>query len=291
MKKLLMFISLIAASLVGMNLAHAVEIKVGVMAPRSNIKTIKRWGDMGKYIEKEMGVDVKIIPLKPNKAMDAVAKGKVDYVLANPVLTIAMQEKLATVPMVTMKTKSGAQFAGVIIAKEGSGINKSADLKGKNVMGYKFKRSAAAYVFQVKHMMDNGVDPHKDFAQFTEAKNQDDIVFAVKAGKFDGGFIKSGLLEFMVKEGRVKLSDFVIVDQKKDNLSAVHTTKLYPSWYISSSSSADKGVTSKLKAILLKLSPDDKASKKAKIVGFVAPLSLTELKNTLKTLKLPPYDK
>ena len=72
-------------------------------------------------------------------------------------------------------------------------------------MGFKFKRSAAAYVFQVKHMQDLGIDPHKDFAVFKEAKKQDDIVLAVKSGLFDAGFVKSGLLEAMVKKGKVSL--------------------------------------------------------------------------------------
>jgi ABC-type phosphate/phosphonate transport system substrate-binding protein len=157
-------------------------------------------------------------------------------------------------------------------------------------MGFKFNRSAAAYVFQVKHLKDHGIDPHKDFAVFKEAKKQDDIVLAVKAGTFDAGFVKSGLLEAMAKEGKIKLSDFEIVDQKTDGLTAVHTTKLYPEWYMSASSTADKALSEKIKSALLKLGSDNKASKKAKISGFVAPLNLDDLKGTLQALKLPPYN-
>lgn len=290
MKKLLFLVFLISISLVSQGLVHAAEVKVGVMASRGNLKAIKRWNEMGKYLSSETGTKIKIVPLKPNKTIDAVSAGKVDYMLANPVLTVAMQEKLGTTPMVTMKKKSGAQFAGVIIAKKGSGISRAADLKGKKVMGYKFKRSAAAYVFQVKHLMDAGINAHKDFSIFKEAKGQDDIVLAVKAGAFDAGFIKSGLLEAMAKEGKIKLTDFVIIDQKKDGLTALHSTKLYPQWYMSSTSKADKALSVKIKSALLKLSSDNKASKKAKIVGFVNPLSLDDLKSTLQALKLPPYN-
>lgn len=290
MKKLLFVISLISISLIGQSLLQAAEVKVGVMASRGNLKAMKRWSEVGKYLSAETGTKVKIVPLKPNKTIKAVAAGKVDYMLANPVLTVAMQEKLGTAPLVTMKKKSGPHFAGVIIAKKGSGITKAADLKGKKVMGYKFKRSAAAYVFQVKYLMDKGIDPHKDFAVFKEAKGQDDIVLAVKAGTYDAGMIKSGLLEMMAKEGKIKLSDFIIIDPQKDGLSAVHTTKLYPQWYMSSTSKANPDLSRKIKSALLKLSSDNNASKKAKIAGFVAPLSLDDLKVTLKALKLPPYN-
>ena len=290
MKKLLLLISVISVSLFGLSIAQAAEIKVGVQAPRGNLKAMKKWTDVGKYLSTETGSKIKIVPLKPSKTIKAVADGKVDFMLANPVLTVAMQEKLGASPIATLKKKSGAQFAGVIISKKGSGITKAEDLKGKKVMGFKFKKSAAAYVFQVKHLMDKGLDPHKDFAEFKEAKSQDDIVLAVKAGTFDAGFIKSGLLEAMAKEGKIKLAEFVIIDQQKDGLTAVHSTKLYPEWYMSASSKADKALSVKMKSALLKLGSDNAASKKAKIAGFVEPLSLDELKGTLQALKLPPYN-
>jgi len=290
MKKLFLLISIISVSLFGLTIAQAAEVNIGVMAPRGNLKALKRWTEVGKYLSAETGTKINIIPLKPNKAIKAVADGKVHFALVNPVLTVAMQEKLGATPIATMKKKSGAEFAGVIIAKKGSGIKTAADLKGKKVMGFKFKRSAAAYVFQVKHLLDNGVDVHKDFAVFKEAKSQDDIVLAVKAGTFDAGFVKSGLLEAMAKEGKITLDEFIIIDQKKDGLTAVHTTKLYPEWYMSASSKADKDLSNKIKSALLKLSSSSKASKKAKISGFVDPLNLDDLKGTLQALKLPPYN-
>ena len=290
MKKLLLAVFLISVSLFSLNLVQATEVNIGVMASRGNLKALKRWTDIGKYLSAETGVKIKIVPLKPNKTIQAISAGKVSYMLANPVLTVAMEEKLATTPLLTMKKKSGAQFAGVIFAKKGNAINKAADLKGKKVMGYKFKRSAAAYVFQVKHLMDKGINAHKDFSVFKEAKGQDDIVLAVQAGTFDAGFVKSGLLETMAKEGKINLADFVIIDQKKDSLAALHSTQLYPQWYLSATSKADNVLSSKIKAALLKLGADNKASKKAKIVGFVEPLSLDELKMTLRALKLPPYN-
>jgi len=290
MKKITTFL-LTAICLNGVIFGSALaEVKVGVQAPRGALKAMNKWGELGTYLQTSIGDTVKIIPLKPNKTVDSVSSGAVDYMLANPVLTVVMEKKIGSSPLVTLKRKSGSQFAGVIISKKGSGIKKGADLKGKKVMGFKFKRSAAAYVFQVKHLMDQGIDPHKDFAVFKEAKKQDDIVLAVKAGVFDAGFIKSGLLEAMEKEGKVKVSDFEIVDQQSDSLKHVHSTILYPEWYMSASSKADAGTSDKLKQALLKLTADDKASQSAKIVGFVEALSLDDLDNTLKTLKLPPYE-
>jgi len=188
-----------------------------------------------------------------------------------------------------MKKKSGSQFAGVIIANKAKGINKVADLKGKKVMAFKFGSSAAAYVFQVYHVSKQGIEPSRDFAVFKEAKKQDDIVLAVKSGIFDAGFIKSGLLEAMAKEGKIKLSDFTIVDKRSDNLTDVHSTIPYPNWYLAARAKVSSALVGKVKKAALSLKATDAAAKKAKIVGFVKPLKLDDMKATLKALKLPPY--
>jgi len=269
--------------------AYAKDVKIGVQAPRGALKAMKKWGELGKYLTAETGNKVVMVPLNPSKTVDAVSSGQVTYMLSNPVLAVILKEKNKSAPIATVNRKSGKYFAGVIISKKGSGITKAEHTKGKKAMAFKFKKSAAAYVFQVKHLMDKGIDPHKDFASFKEAKKQDDIVLAVKGGLIDVGFIKSGLLEAMEKEGKIKLSDFEIVDQASDNLKQVHTTKLYPQWTLTASANADPAITASIKSALLKLKPDNSASKAAKIRGFVEPLSLEALQDTLKALKLPPY--
>ena len=109
--------------------------------------------------------------------------------------------------------------------------------------------------------------------------------------KYDAGFIKSGLLEAMAKEGKVSMDNFEIVDKQDDGFAHVHSTILYPEWYMSAGPEVDGDSKAKLKSALLKLKTSDKAASNAKIVGFVEPLSLDELTATLKALKLPPYDK
>lgn len=272
------------------NLTQA-SVNVGVQAPRGALKAMAEWSELGNYLTKVMGQEVKMIPVDVTKTVETFSSGGVDYMLANPVMALTLIKKQNANSLVTLNRKAGDQFGGVIIAKKGANIKTSHDLKGKSVLAFKFKKSAAGYVFQVKHLMDQGMDPFKDFKSFTESKNQDDIVFAVKNGLADAGFIKTGLLEVMEKEGKVKKADFEIVDQANDGFAHVHTTRLYPEWTVVYSAKANPDLTAKLKAALLKLKSDDEASKKARIAGFVEPLSFDELDNTMRALKLGPYNK
>ena len=65
------------------------------------------------------------------------------------------------------------------------------------------------------------------------SKKQDDIVLAVRAGIVDAGFVRTGQLESMEKEGKIKMDDFVIVDQKKDSdFPFIRSTAMYPEWFL-----------------------------------------------------------
>jgi len=267
------------------------ELKFGVQSSRGAIKTLKRWQATQQYLEKELGEKVTLVPLNPSKTMKAVKAGKVDMMLSNPVIAVTLVKSLNYKALLTLSKKSGPRFGGVIFVRKDSGIKSVSDLKGKNVMAYKFKRSAAAYVFQVKHLKDKGIDAHNDFKSFRQAKKQDDIVLAVKGKLVDAGFVKTGLLENMAKEGRINLDDYYIIDQVKDDFAHVHTTILYPAWTLTASPSYDAAKVSKVKAALKKLDANHVASKKGKYVKFVDAIDLAGLEETLKSLNLPPYSK
>jgi len=262
-------------------------INLGVNAPRSAVKTMIKWNKLGNYLTSEMGDYVKIVPLNPAITIDAVRDGKVDFMLGNPVVTIMLREQHKGTPFATVKKKHGSQFSGAIISKKGSGIKTAADLKGKKVMSYK-KKSAGAYVFQIKHLMERGVS-ESDFASIEIAKKQDDIVLAVKAGVIDVGFIKSGLLESMAAEGRINLNEFNVIDNQNDSLDLLHSTALYPEWCMTSVTDKGNAKMKKLKAALLKLSNDHAAAKKAKIAGFVELEELDNLADALRSLRMAPY--
>lgn len=268
------------------------SISIGVIAPRGELKSMKRWSDFSKYMSDKVGEKVEIKPLSPKKLIPAVKAGKVDFVLSNPTQAVILQEVHGATPLATLNKKSGSQFAGVIIAKKGSGISKAEDLKGKKVMALKFRRAAGAYTFQTYHLHQKGIDPHKDFASFKEGKKQDDLVLAVKAGVIDAAFVRSGMLENMSKEGKISMDDFVIVEQRTgDGLGLVHTTQLYPEWYLSAAKGADASMSDKIKTASLSLQASDKAAQTAKIKGFVTPVSMDSMKQALKALKIKPYNK
>jgi ABC-type phosphate/phosphonate transport system substrate-binding protein len=270
--------------------AFSQDIKLGVLAPRGELKATTRWQDFGDYLSEKLGTKVTIVPIPPARVIDAANTGKIDFLLSHSPHTVYVQEKLGADVLATLNTKAGPRFGGVIIATKGSGIRNASDLRGKRVMSLKFKAAAGAYIFQTYHLMQQGIDPHHDFASFREGKKQDDLVLAVKNGLIDAAFVRTGLLENMQREGKIDLADFQVVDSRSDDdFPLLHSTALYPEWCLSALPNANAQAQA-VRAAAFELKPDMPAAQKARIKGFVEPVPLDGIKEALKSLHIAPYN-
>lgn len=269
----------------------AEDINLGVLAPRGELKSLQKWTHFGKYLSDATGKTVKIVPLSPPKVLGAAKDGTVNFVLSHPAHTVALKEKQNATQLASLNKNSGSQFAGVIITRKDKNITKAEDLHGKRVMSLKFKAAAGAYIFQAYHLKQKGIDVHKDFALMKEGKKQDDLVLAVKAGIIDAAFVRSGLLENMDKEKKINIDDFFVIDARKDAaLPLLHSTALYPEWYLSAMKNVAPDLAESVKMAALSMKPEMQASKTAKIKGFIAPLPLDPMTEALKALKITPFN-
>lgn len=271
--------------------ASADMLRLGVLAPRGELKAQTRWTELAAYLKQQTGHEVKLVPLSPPKVFNAAQQDQVDFVLSHSPHTVQLEEKLGARVLATLNKKDGPRFGGVIVAKKGNNIKTAEDLRGKTVMSLKFRAAAGAYIFQTYHLMSRGIDPHHDFASLREGKKQDDLVLAVNNGLIDAAFIRTGLLEAMDREGKIKMSDFEIVDkQTGEGFSLARSTALYPEWCLSALPNVNDEIATQIKSAALSLKSDQAAAKKARIQGFVEPVSLDEIKQALKFLKISPYN-
>ena len=276
-----LFLSLYVAS------AQA-DLTLLVNAPRSPIKAQKKWSGVAQHLSDAIGEKIKIVALPPGATDKQAKSGKIDLMIVNPVMSTLVAHRYDGELLATVKRSGSSTFGGVILSKKGSGITKAEDLRGKDIMTYK-KASAAAYIFQLYHLKEKGIT-ESDFGSMRISKRQDDIVLAVRAGVVDAGFVKTGLLEAMAKEGKISLDDFEIVDQRSEGFANVHSTILYPEWYLLATSDKAKKLSSELKQTAQNLTPEHSAAKKAKINGFVKPLSTKDLDNMLRAMHIAPFD-
>ncbi|MFZ6656734.1 phosphate/phosphite/phosphonate ABC transporter substrate-binding protein [Undibacterium sp. TJN19] len=276
-------------SLFTLQTASAESFKLGVNAPRSVQETQAQWQELGKYLSKATGKQIDIVPLEVSKVFGDASAKKVDFVLANPNQTLMLKVKLNAFLLASLNGKQGSVFGGVVVAKKGGSISKIEDLKGKPVSALGIQ-SAGGYLFQVYHLSQKGMQIKRDYGVFTTT-SQDDSILAVQSGKSSAAFVRTGILENMAKEGKIKLDDFIILDERKDaKFPYLLTTELYPEYFVVALPHVSKDVAAEIKTALIKMTASETAAQTAGIKGFIEPLSTTALENAMRAVKAPPFE-
>lgn len=270
----------------------AAEIKIGVLAKRGPEKAMQEWGPTAEYLTGKVGDKVVIIPLKFEAIEPAVKEGQIDFMLANSSFFVEMEKKYQSRAVVTVVTildgKPMDRFGGVILVKKESPIQTLEDMRGKKFMvvdSTSFGGGQMAW----KLLLDNGIDPHKDLAAFMEGKKHDNVVLAVLNGVADVGSVRTDTMESMEKEGKIKMADFRIINQIKDDFPYVHSTILYPEWPMAAMAKTPAAVADKVAAALKEISPDSPPAKAAAIYGWKDPADYTSVRECLTTLKFGAF--
>ena len=154
----------------------------------------------------------------------------------------------------------------------------------------KFLTPAAGCNFQVLHLLEAGVSTG-EFGEFTETPSQDNIVLAVLNGVVDAGFIRSGQLERMVRDGTIgSVGELRILDPADDGYIHPHTTVLYPEWPFAALPGADEALVGQVRDALLGIEEGNEALSNANAAGFVAPEDYGPLSDLVVTLQLRTWD-
>jgi two-component system sensor histidine kinase TtrS len=261
---------------------------IGVLAKRGAPMCMKEWGATGAYLSQTLGEKFNIIPLKFTAIEPAIKSGKIDFLLANPAFFVTMQKKYGIHAISTMVNSRGGkalkEFGGVLFVRKDSDIKELSQVKGKKFMCVKYSSFGGGNMVW-RLLVENGINPKTDFSAVLEGKKHDNVVLAVQNGTVDVGTVRSDTLERMQEEGKIKMSDFRIIHQIKDNFPFVHSTRLYPEWPMAAAKSTPADLDHKVAAALTKMPEDSTAAKTAQIVGWTEPLDYAPVAQCLKSIK------
>lgn len=277
-------IALVTCLVLSQAVAQA-EIKIIVNAHRGAAEVSERWGELSKYLSAEMGDTVTLVPTKVPDVVAQTQKQQDHFVLSSVVHTAQLQSRFSTIPLSTANTKMGTQYAGLILTKKGSGLREAKDLRGKKIAGLA-KTASAGYIFQAYHLLQKGLDIHKD-CQFLQVNKQEDVILMVRNGAADAGFMRAGVLEEMAAAGKLNLDDYDAVDRRSDvKYPFLHSTAMYADWYMSALPHVDPAIVQRFKKALVQLPATHEAAKAAEITGFVEPLPLNQINAALQALQI-----
>ena len=276
-------------------------VKIGVTTKGNEQETMQRWPAMAAYLEEQIPARrFRIVPLDFDQVNKAVASSKIDFLLANPAAFVEMEGKYHVAAMLTLKRQVAgdialARFAAAVIVRaERKDIRDYSDLKGKRFAAVN-KNSFGGWAMAWRQMKLNDIDPFTDLAAVKFLGFHEAVVQAVLSGKADAGTLRTGILEDMVEDDGIDLSQLYVLPEEGNfehppiELSVLHSTAYYPEWPIASLPHTDRGLVKQVTRALLRMTPQDPAAKAVEIVGWGPPTSYLPVHALMQDLKLAQY--
>lgn len=193
-------------------------------------------------------------------------------------------------PLATLATNDHGRpvtvFGGVIFSRVGqTNINTLSDIKGKNIAIVNID-SMGGYQAQAYELKQVGISLPQDAKLFVTGVPHDKVIEAVLTGRAEVGFVRSGVLEDMVYEGKLDMTQLKILNSHNlPDVSVQVSTKIYPEWPIAALSHIDENLARHVAAALFMVEENIKATHAMGIHGFVVPADYSPVFDLLRELR------
>jgi len=265
----------------------------GVFSYRSSAKILKEYQPIAEHLSRELNMSVIIKPLSQEELENAVHEGKVDLIATNPThyLSLRKQAKV-TSSIATLIKRYGdittSQLGGVIIVRhDRNDIRNIDDLKGKT-LAIPGKTFLGGYQTQKYELLLKGIDIDKEMTTYVH-KSHDAIVEAVRSGHVDAGFIRTGIIEEMVRDSLMDDNELYILHELHHvNFPLKVSTRLYPEWSVVASQKLPELLVTKIAVALYGYSSPKEGNDI--IAGFTISGDYAYVDDLARTLRIPPYE-
>jgi PAS domain S-box-containing protein len=276
----------------------AEPVKIGVQAYRPKEQMIAQWQPLADAFKRAIpGSDFVIVPLTNQEMEKAAAARQIDFVLTNPSNYVVISKRSGlSQPLATLADDDHGRkvdvFGGLIFARaERTDIADLRDIAGKTVAATTIE-ALGGYQMQAYELSLAGVRLPRDAKVLFTGYSQDSVVDAVLSGRADVGFVRTGLLESLAREGRLDMAQIRVLNrQGQPGYPGALSTRLYPNWPFAALPHTDEDLARRVAVVLLRMEADSAVTRALHIHGFVIAADYAPMEAMLHELRLPPFDK
>jgi signal transduction histidine kinase/DNA-binding response OmpR family regulator/ABC-type phosphate/phosphonate transport system substrate-binding protein len=277
--------------------AESPVLTLGIFSYRDKTVTQARWQPLADYLSQKLrGTRVEMIALEAHEIEAALQQKKLDFVFTNPRHYVELNQRnpLSGAVVTLVELQNGqpvSTLGGVIVARsDRADIVGLADLRDKRIASVSMSL-LGGYVAPIFEAERAGITLSPKQFHFTGG-SQDRVIEAVLAGSVDVGFVRTGVLEQMAAEGKLDLQALQVINrQNVPGFPFLISTRQYPEWPFVSLPHVDSRVARRVAAALLEIEPEDVVAKLADIHGFSVPSDYLVVEESIRELRLPPFDK
>lgn len=276
------------------------KLVFGVFAYLGVEQTRAQYAPLADYLNQTLRHETIELRVLPMDALDqAIAAGEVDLVSTNPTHFLLARHRHALTgaiaTLVAADTETGMplhRLGGVIVAAAGrADLRELHDLRGRIIAtpGTQFLGGYRAQAYELHRI---GIRLPAAAAGIVETATHQAAVQAVLEGRADIGFVRSGILEGMLRRGELQPGQVeVIHPQRHPGFPLAVSTRLYPEWPVFALPHVPERQVRHVAAALFSLEPDHPAARAAGIHGFTVPADYLAVEELARTLRLPPFER
>jgi len=263
---------------------------LGIFAYRETAAVEARFSPLLDVLSEALeGREVRLEVLDLDALDEAVDEARLDFVLTNPrhALVMRVQRRVGGELATLVKQQGGhdlALLAGVILARQESGINDLTALEGQ-VVAIPGQRFLGGFMAQAYELHQRGFDPYR-FADYRELGSHDAVMQALLDGEVMAGFVRSGILEDWQRRGHDVSALEVVVSRRFDGFPLLHSTELYPEWPLAALAHVPDRDVRRVTSALLSW---EGVSGEEHSAFFAPPMDYLAVEQAARALGIPPF--
>ena len=272
-------------------------LTLGIFSYRPKATTRARWQPLANHLERALpGYKLEMQVLTLSEIEEGVRRNRLDFVFTNPVHYVRLRHENSlsgAIATLVQATPAGpvSALGGVIVRRaDGPLIQDLAGLRAQRV-AISGRRFLGAYYAPLRELEAAGLEVPEDLRLVDVGEPQDEVVRAVIAGGAEFGFVRTGVLEGMAREGLLNPADVAVVNpQQLPGFPYQVSTHLYPEWPFVALAQVPPELARRVAAALLAIRPDDPVARATGIDGFTVPADYTPVLDLARALRLPPFE-
>jgi diguanylate cyclase (GGDEF)-like protein/PAS domain S-box-containing protein len=268
-------------------------VTIGVIAFRNIETTAREWEPLGKFLNERLpGHRFVIRPLFIDDLSKAVARDEVAFVLTQPEHYVILREQYGLAAVATLVTRVGdkqfSRMGGVIFTRASrDDIRELNDLRGKTIAAIA-PQSLGGFRAQQWTLDQSGIDIKQSAKVIFTGPPQDKIIDDVLAGRADVGLVRTGLIESLIDEGKLKHNVLKVINPRQEpGFPLLLSTDLFPEWPFSARRGVPDPLVKAVTMALLQYGTDGTLTD-SRIAGFSPPADYAPMEKMLYALGAHP---
>ncbi|WP_455204966.1 phosphate/phosphite/phosphonate ABC transporter substrate-binding protein [Kaarinaea lacus] len=188
------------------------KLRVGFPPDENPQAIIAKNTSLVNYLKQQTGVQTTeiIVPETYTAAIEEMGRGNLDMVYFGGLTYVLAKKELDITPLVRGVVDGTPENYTFIVTRKDAGIKSLNDLAGRT-FAFGDVASTSGHLIPHKALLNEGIDPNKDFKEVIYTGAHDKTGISVFKGEVDAGAMNARMFPQLVEKGLIKEEEMVIL--------------------------------------------------------------------------------